>query len=185
MRLIYVVSLSHPTLLYHKDHTYMKGSAWFETFAAIFMFLHISITNCLQNYRKKTKQQNFQRKSFEKSYVRGHNRKKESYLRNMINSNKREDARMKFRKKYTSDRELTNTRTYKSFFQKKVSKSHFSVQNKTYIFNTQHFTTNETSLKIKGEVSSKYHKLARSIMISCLHRKKMLYEVIIIAFLRQ
>ena len=44
MRLIYVVSLSHPTLLYHKDHTYMKGSAWFETFAAIFMFLHISIT---------------------------------------------------------------------------------------------------------------------------------------------
>lgn len=53
MRLIYVVSLSHPTLLYHKDHTYMKGSAWFETFAAIFMFLHISIANCLQNYRKK------------------------------------------------------------------------------------------------------------------------------------
>lgn len=56
---IYVVSLSHPTLLYHKDHTYMKGSAWFETFTAIFMFLHISIANCLQNYRKKTKQQNF------------------------------------------------------------------------------------------------------------------------------
>jgi hypothetical protein len=84
MRLIYVVSLSHPTLLYHKDHTYMKGSAWFETFAAIFMFLHISIANCLQNYRKKTKQQNFYRKSFEKSYVREHNRKKESYLRNMI-----------------------------------------------------------------------------------------------------
>ena len=52
MRLIYVVSLSHPTLLYHKDHTYMKGSAWFETFAAIFMFLHISTANCLENYRK-------------------------------------------------------------------------------------------------------------------------------------
>ena len=84
MRLIYVVSLSHPTLLYHKDHTCMKGSAWFETFAAIFMFLHISIANCLQNYRKKTKQQNFQQKSFEKSYVRGHNSKKESYLRSMI-----------------------------------------------------------------------------------------------------
>ena len=84
MRLIYVVSLSHPTLLYHKDHTYMKGSAWFETFAAIFMFLHISIANCLQNYRKKTKQQNFQLKSFEKSYVRGHNSKKESYLLSMI-----------------------------------------------------------------------------------------------------
>ena len=44
---------------------------------------------------------------------------------------------------------------------------------------------NETSLKMKGEVSWKYHKLARSIMISCLHRKKMLYEVIIIAFARQ
>ena len=44
---------------------------------------------------------------------------------------------------------------------------------------------NETSLKMKGEVSSKYHKLAKSIMISCLHRKKTLYEVIIIAFLRQ
>ena len=84
MRLIYVVSLSHPTLLYHKDHTYMKGSAWFETFTAIFMFLHISIANCLQNYRKKTKQQNFQLKSFEKSCMRGHNSKKESYLRNMI-----------------------------------------------------------------------------------------------------
>ena len=40
-------------------------------------------------------------------------------------SNKRDDARMKFRKKYTSDRVLTNTRTYKSFFSKKVSKSHF------------------------------------------------------------
>ena len=44
---------------------------------------------------------------------------------------------------------------------------------------------NETSLKMKGEVSSKYHKLARSIMISCLYRKKKIYEVIIIAFLRQ
>lgn len=85
MRLIYVVSLSHPTLLYHKDHTYMKGSAWFETFTAIFMFLHISIANCLQNYRKKNETtKTFSKKSFEKSCVRGHNRKKESYLRNMI-----------------------------------------------------------------------------------------------------
>ena len=71
MRLIYVVSLSHPTLLYHKDHTYMKGSAWFETFTAIFMFLHISIANCLQNYRKKTKQQNFYRKMFRKKLCEG------------------------------------------------------------------------------------------------------------------
>lgn len=75
--------------------------------------------------------------------------------------------------------------THKSFSSEKVSKSHFSIQNKTYIFNTQNFITNETSLKMKREVSSKYHKLARSIMISCFHRKKMLYEVIIIAFLRQ
>lgn len=78
-----------------------------------------------------------------------------------------------------------DTHTQKSFFSKKVSKSHFSAQNKAYTFNTQNFTTNETSLKMKREVSSKYHKLARSIMISCLHRKKMVYEVIIIAFIRQ
>ena len=92
---------------------------------------------------------------------------------------------MIFRKKYASDKEPIGTRTYKSFFSKKVSKSHFLVQNKVYIFNTQSFTTNETSLKMEGEVSSKYHKLGRSIMISCLVSKKMLYEVIIIAFLRQ
>lgn len=78
-----------------------------------------------------------------------------------------------------------DTHTYKSFSSKKVSKSHFLAENNVYIFNIQNFTTNETSLKTEGEVSSKYHKLARSIMISCLHRKKMLYEVIIIAFARQ
>ena len=92
---------------------------------------------------------------------------------------------MIFRKKYGGDKESSNTRTYKSFFSKKVSKSHFLAGNEAYIFNIQNFTTNETSLKMEGEVSSKYHKLARSIMISCLHRKKMLYEVIIIAFARQ
>ena len=31
---------------------------------------------------------------------------------------------------------------------------------------------NETSLKMKGEVSSKYHKLAKSIMIFLLASKK-------------
>ena len=92
---------------------------------------------------------------------------------------------MIFRKKYGGDKEPIDTRTYKSFFSKKVSKSHFLAENEAYIFNIQNFTMNETSLKMEGEVSSKYHKLARSIMISCLHRKKMLYEVIIIAFLRQ
>ena len=92
---------------------------------------------------------------------------------------------MIFRKKYGGDKEPIDTRTYKSFFSKKVSKSHFLAENEAYIFNIQNFTMNETSLKMKGEVSSKYHKLARSIMISCLHRKKMLYKVIIIAFLRQ
>lgn len=65
-----------------------------------------------------------------------------------------------------------DTHTQKSFSSKKVSKSHFSAQNKTYIFNTQNFTANETSLKMEGEVSSKYHKLGRSIMISCLASKK-------------
>ena len=92
---------------------------------------------------------------------------------------------MIFRRKYASDKEPTNIRTYKSFFSKKVSKSHFSAVNNAYIFNIQNFTTNETSLKMEGEVSSKYHKLGRSIMIFCLVSKKMLYEVIIIAFLRQ
>ena len=92
---------------------------------------------------------------------------------------------MIFRKKYGGDKEPIDTRTYKSFFSKKVSKSHFLAENEAYIFNIQNFTMNETSLKMEGEVSSKYHKLARSIMISCLHRKKMLYEMIIIAFIRQ
>ncbi len=92
---------------------------------------------------------------------------------------------MIFRKKYGGDKEPIDTRTYKSFFSKKVSKSHFLAENEAYIFNIQNFTMNETSLKMEGEVSWKYHKLAKSIMISCLHRKKMLYEVIIIAFARQ
>ncbi len=39
-------------------------------------------------------------------------------------------------------------------------------------FNTQYFITNETSLKMKGEVSWKYHKLGRSIMIFLLASKK-------------
>lgn len=92
---------------------------------------------------------------------------------------------MIFRKKYGGDKEPIDTRTYKSFLSKKVSKSHFLAENEAYIFNIQNFTMNETSLKMEGEVSSKYHKMGRSIMISCLHRKKMLYEVIIIAFARQ
>ena len=79
---------------------------------------------------------------------------------------------MIFRKKYGGDKEPIDTRTYKSFFSKKVSKSHFSAQNEAYIFNIQSFIRNETSLKMEGEVSSKYHKLGRSIMISCLVSKK-------------
>lgn len=72
---------------------------------------------------------------------------------------------MIFRKKYGGDKEPIDTRTYKSFFSKKVSKSHFLAENETYIFNIQSFIMNETSLKMKGEVSWKYHKLGRSIMI--------------------
>lgn len=67
---------------------------------------------------------------------------------------------------------IRHAHTYEYFFSKKVSKSHFYAQNKAYIFNTQHFITNETSLKIKGEVSLKYHKLAKSIMIFLLASKK-------------
>lgn len=92
---------------------------------------------------------------------------------------------MIFRKKYGGDKEPIDTRTYKSFFSKKVSKSHFLAENEAYIFNIQNFTMNETSLKTKGEVSSKYHKLGRSIMILLLSIEKKLYEVIIIAFIRQ
>ena len=79
---------------------------------------------------------------------------------------------MIFRKKNGSDKEPTNTRTYKSFFSKKVSKSHFLAGNEAYIFNIQNFTTNETSLEMDGEVSSKYHKLGRSIMILLLGIEK-------------
>lgn len=87
-------------------------------------------------------------------------------------TNKRDGAIMIFRKKYASDKEPIDTRTYTSFSSKKVSKSHFLAENKAYIFNSQNFTTNDTFLKTKGEVSSKYHKLGRSIMILLLCIKK-------------
>ena len=60
---------------------------------------------------------------------------------------------MIFRKKYGGDKEPIDTRTYKSFFSKKVSKSHFLAVNNAYIFYSQSFNMNETSLKMKGEVS--------------------------------
>ena len=47
--------------------------------------------------------------------------------------------------------------TYKCFFSKKVSKSHYSMKNEGYISNTQNLLSNETSLKIAKEVSWKYH----------------------------
>ncbi len=63
-------------------------------------------------------------------------------------------------------------RAHKKFFLEKVPKYHSTTKKHGYIINIQHFNMNETSLKTEGEVSSKYHKLGRSIMISCLHRKK-------------
>lgn len=111
-------------------------------------------------------------KKFRKSCVRGHNRKKESYLRNMILPTKGMRLEGSLER---STQAIKNQQIYARInliFSKKVSKSHFSAQNEVYIFNKQSFITNETSLKMKGEVSSKYHKLGRSIMISCLHRKK-------------
>ena len=65
-----------------------------------------------------------------------------------------------------------DTHTYKSFSSKKVSKSHFLAENNVYIFNIQNLIANETSLKMKREVSAKYHKLARSIMIFLLGIEK-------------
>lgn len=104
--------------------------------------------------------------------MRGHNRKKESYLRNMILPTKGMRLEGSLER---STQAIKNQQIYARInliSRKKVSKSHFSAQNEVYIFNKQSFITNETSLKMEGEVSSKYHKLARSIMISCLHRKK-------------
>ena len=60
----------------------------------------------------------------------------------------------------------------KSFFSEKVSKYHSTAEIQGYTINTQRININETSLKITKEVSSKYHKLGRSIMISCLVSKK-------------
>lgn len=62
--------------------------------------------------------------------------------------------------------------THKSFSSKKVSKYHSTLKFEGYNINTQHLNINETSLKMKGEVSSKYHKLGRSIMIFLLASKK-------------
>ena len=76
---------------------------------------------------------------------------------------------MIFRKKYGGDKEPIDTRTYKSFFSKKVSKSHFLAENEAYIFNIQNFTMNETSLKMEGEVSS---KVSGSAFIPCIIQKK-------------
>ena len=76
---------------------------------------------------------------------------------------------MIFRKKYGGDKEPIDTRTYKSFSSKKVSKSHFSAQNDAYIFNIQSFITNDTFLKMKGEVSS---KVSGSAFIPCIIQKK-------------
>lgn len=59
-----------------------------------------------------------------------------------------------------------------SFSSEKVSKYHSTLKFEGYNINTQYFITNETSLKIKREVSSKYHKLGRSIMIFLLASKK-------------
>ena len=84
---------------------------------------------------------------------------------------------MIFRKKYGGDKEPIDTRTYKSFFSKKVSKSHFLTENEAYIFNIQNFTMNETSLKMEGEVSSKYHKSRRSIIKIGLGTRKICRNV--------
>lgn len=40
---------------------------------------------------------------------------------------------MKFRRKYASDKEPTNTRMYKCFFSKKVSKSHCLLLKPMYV----------------------------------------------------
>lgn len=104
--------------------------------------------------------------------MRGHNSKKESYLRSMILPTKGMRLEGSLERSTQAIKNQQIHARINLFFLKKVSKSHFSVYNKSYIFNTQNFITNETSLKMKGEVSSKYHKLAKSIMIFLLASKK-------------
>ena len=62
-------------------------------------------------------------KKFRKKLCEGELWRKGGCLRNMIIPTKGR----KFRRKYASDKEPINIRTYKSFFSKKVSKSHFSM----------------------------------------------------------
>lgn len=62
-------------------------------------------------------------KKFRKSYVRGNYNKKEGYQQHMILSTKGR----KFRKKYASDKEPINTRTY-NFFSKKYQSLIFGIK---------------------------------------------------------
>ena len=66
-------------------------------------------------------------KKFRKKLCEGTQQKKGELSAEHDFSNKRNEARRKFRKKYASDKGPTITRTYKSFFSKKVSKSHYWV----------------------------------------------------------
>ena len=64
-------------------------------------------------------------KKFRKKLCEGDTIVKRKVSAEHDSSNKRNEAIMIFRRKYASDKEPTITRTYKSFFSKKVSKSHF------------------------------------------------------------
>ena len=65
------------------------------------------------------------------------------------------------------------------FPRKKSQSLIFWQKNKTYIFNIQNFTMNETSLKMEGEVSSKYHKMGRSIS-----KRLRVYTIAVFSFVR-
>ena len=65
-------------------------------------------------------------KKFRKKLCEGELWRKGELSAEHDSSNKRDEAIMIFRRKYASDKEPPIIRTYKSFFSKKVSKSHFS-----------------------------------------------------------
>ena len=78
---------------------------------------------------------------------------------------------------FASSRMVDNARiyrahTYRYFFSKKVSKSHYPKKNEGYIFNTQIVLSNETSRKIAKEVSWKYHKIMEMHHKNAIKKRK-------------
>ena len=72
---------------------------------------------------------------------------------------------------------MPDTLTQKSFFSKKVSKYHSRAKIYGYHINNQYFSRMRLLLKMEGEVSSKYHKMGRSIIKIGLCARKICQNV--------